>query len=171
MWFESFVLPQLNVVDDGNSFIGGTNSSVGVSQLSRLRPHRKPGWPMVRQVRCQAPPPHPRSSTGCSWMMTWKMGGTHSPSQIHVTCSSLSMTPRSTCPPWRRTSPTESPQRSAIGCFCLGGLSFNLINVRDVAVEEKSHFRLRNRDSERNPDDADWSRGTFRPHVGHVCVD
>lgn len=82
-----------------------------------LCPYRKQGWPTARQLRRPAPPPCPRCSTGCSWMTTWKQTlGTFTPPRKPVTCLSQSMTQRSTSPPWRPTSPTESPPRSAIGC-------------------------------------------------------
>lgn len=89
-----------------------------------LCPRRKRGWPTARQWRRRVPPPRPRCSTGCSWMTTWKqMSGTSTPPQKPATFLSRSTTQRSTSPPWRPTSPTESPPRSAIG-WCHGNTEY-----------------------------------------------
>ncbi len=83
-----------------------------------LCPYRKRGWPTARRLRRPVPPLCPRCSTGCSWMTTWKQtSGTPTLPRKPATCLSLWMTRRSTSLRWRPTSPTESPPRSAIGCW------------------------------------------------------
>lgn len=85
-------------------------------QWCHLCPRRKQCWPTARRWRHRALPQRPRSSTGCSWTTTWKQTpGTPMPPWKHVTCLSQWMTQKNTSPPWRPTSPTESPPRFAIG--------------------------------------------------------
>lgn len=87
-----------------------------LSPFSHICPLRKWGWPTARRQRRRVPPPCPLCSTGCSWTTTSRQTrGTLSPPQRPVTSLLRWTTRRSTSPPWRPTSPTEFPPRSAHG--------------------------------------------------------